>query len=102
MGGIGWQTTRFYGYTPTSNCVYFGACYQSSKHFLVDLGAGVRYYFWGHVFVRPEVRYYKVFNNDCGLHFRQPCPCRSFHRIHYRSRLKLPLNFGSRRENGLR
>jgi hypothetical protein len=64
MGGIGWQTTRFYGYTPTSNCVYFGACYQSSKHFLVDLGAGVRYYVRGHVFIRPEIRYYKVFNND--------------------------------------
>jgi len=63
MGGIGWQTTRFYGYTPTSNCVYFGACYNSSNHFLVDFGAGIRYYAWGHVFVRPEVRYYKVFNN---------------------------------------
>lgn len=63
MAGIGWQSTRFYGYQPTSSCVYFGACYQSSNHFLVDLGAGVRYYVWGHVFVRPEVRYYKVFNN---------------------------------------
>jgi hypothetical protein len=64
MGGIGWQTTRFYGYQPTGNCVYFGACYVSSNHFLVDLGAGIRYYVWGHVFFRPEVRYYKVFNND--------------------------------------
>jgi len=64
MGGIGWQTTRFYGYQPTGNCVYFGACYQSSNHFLVDVGAGIRYYVWGHVFVRPEVRYYKVINND--------------------------------------
>jgi hypothetical protein len=63
MGGIGWQTTRFYGYVPTSGCVYSGACYQSSNHFLVDLGAGLRYYVWGHVFVRPEVRYYKIFNN---------------------------------------
>jgi len=63
FGGIGWQTTRFYGYQPTSGCVYFGACYQSSNHFLVDLGAGIRYYAWGHVFVRPEVRYYKIFNN---------------------------------------
>jgi hypothetical protein len=63
MAGIGWQSTRFYGYQPTSNCVYFGACYQSSNHFLIDLGAGVRYYVWGAVFVRPEVRYYKIFNN---------------------------------------
>jgi hypothetical protein len=64
MAGIGWQTTRFYGYTPTTGCVYFGACYQSSNHFLVDIGAGLRYYVWGHVFVRPEARYYKIFNNS--------------------------------------
>jgi hypothetical protein len=29
----------------------------------VDLGAGLRYYVHGHIFVRPEVRYYKIFNN---------------------------------------
>jgi len=63
FAGIGWQSTRFYGFTATSNCVYFGACYNSSNHFLVDFGAGIRYYVWGHVFVRPELRYYKVFNN---------------------------------------
>lgn len=63
MGGIGWQSTRFYGFQPNSNCVYFGACYVSTNHFLVDLGAGVRYYVWGHVFVRPEAHYYHVMNN---------------------------------------
>ena len=63
FGGIGWQSTRFYGYQPTSNCVYFGACYTSSNHFLIDVGAGVRYYVWGHVFLRPEVRYYHIVNN---------------------------------------
>jgi hypothetical protein len=63
LGGIGWQSTRFYGYTPTSNCVYFGACYNSSNHFLVDVGAGLRYYFWGHVFIRPEAHYYHIVNN---------------------------------------
>lgn len=63
LGGIGFQSTRYYGYTPTTGCVYFGACYQSSNHFLVDAGAGVRYYFYGHVFVRPEVRYYWINNN---------------------------------------
>jgi len=63
MAGIGWQSTRFYGYQPTGNCLYFGACYLSSNHFLVDIGAGLRYYVWGHVFVRPEVRYYDVINN---------------------------------------
>jgi hypothetical protein len=64
FGGIGWQSTRFYGYTPTNNCVYFGACYTSSNHFLVDVGAGLRYYVWGHMFVRPEFRYYHVTNNE--------------------------------------
>jgi hypothetical protein len=63
FGGIGWQTTRFYGYQPTYSCYAFGACYTSANHFLVDLGAGVRYYVWGHVFVRPEVHYYHVLNN---------------------------------------
>jgi len=63
VGGVGWQSTRFYGYQPTSGCVYFGACYVSSNHFLVDAGAGIRYYVWGHVFVRPEVRFYHIMNN---------------------------------------
>jgi hypothetical protein len=63
LGGIGWQSTRFYQYTNSANCFYFGACYVSSNHFLVDVGAGVRYYVWGHVFFRPEVHFYKIFNN---------------------------------------
>jgi Outer membrane protein beta-barrel domain len=63
FGGIGWQTTRFYSYQNTTSCLYFGACYNSSNHFLIDLGGGVRYYFFGHMFVRPEIRYYYVLNN---------------------------------------
>ena len=63
MGGIGWQSTRFYGYTPTFSCQALGACYTSSNHFLVDVGGGIRYYVWGHVFVRPEVHYYHIINN---------------------------------------
>lgn len=63
FGGIGWQTTRFYSYQPTYSCYAFGACYNSANHFLVDLGAGIRYYVWGHVFVRPEARYYHILNN---------------------------------------
>lgn len=63
FGGIGWQTTRFYGYQPTYSCYAFGACYTSANHFLVDLGAGIRYYAWGHLFVRPEVHYYHILNN---------------------------------------
>jgi hypothetical protein len=64
VGGIGWQSTRFYGFSPTISCEDFNACYTSDNHFLVDLGAGVRYYVWGHFFVRPEVRYYHVMNNN--------------------------------------
>jgi hypothetical protein len=62
MGGIGWQTTRFY----LPYCTNGFTCnnYVSSNHFLVDVGAGLRYYVWGHVIVRPEVRYYKIFNNS--------------------------------------
>ena len=63
MAGIGWQSTRFYGFTPTFSCEALGACYTSSNHFLVDVGGGVRYYFWHHVFIRPEAHYYKIFNN---------------------------------------
>ena len=63
MAGIGFQSTRFYGFTDTSSCVNFGTCYSSDNHFLVHIGAGVRYYVWGHVFVRPEAHYYRISNN---------------------------------------
>ena len=63
FGGIGWQSTRFYSYQATTNCIYFGACYTSSNHFVVDVGAGLRYYVWGHMFVRPEFRYFNIMNN---------------------------------------
>jgi len=63
MAGIGWQTTRFYGFQATSNCVNFGACYTSSNHFLVDIGGGVRYYVYGNFFVRPEAHFYHIVNN---------------------------------------
>jgi hypothetical protein len=63
LGGIGWQSTRFYSYQNTTSCLYFGACYNSSNHFLIDAGAGLRYYVWGHMFLRPEVRYYYILNN---------------------------------------
>ena len=62
MGGIGWQDTRFY--SSNYNCSFVSCTnYTSSNHFLVDLGAGVRYYVWGHVFLRPEAHYYHVLNN---------------------------------------
>jgi len=63
MGGIGWQSTRFYAYNNSFSCVYGFGCYSSANHFLVDVGAGVRYYVWGHMFIRPEAHYYHILNN---------------------------------------
>jgi len=63
VAGIGWQSTRFYGFNTSANCLGFNACYTSAHHFLVDIGGGIRYYVWGHVFVRPELRFYKINNN---------------------------------------
>jgi hypothetical protein len=63
MAGIGWQSTRFYQYTATFSCQYYNSCYVSNNHFLVHFGGGLRYYVWGHVFVRPEVHYYQIVNN---------------------------------------
>src|SRR5579863_5600398 len=63
MGGIGWQTTRFYQFTNTVSCIDFNSCYVSNNHFLVHVGAGLRYYVWGNVFFRPEVHLYHILNN---------------------------------------
>lgn len=63
MAGIGWQSTRFYGFQPTSSCEFFNACYTSNNHFLVHFGGGLRYYVWGHIFVRPEAHFYHIVNN---------------------------------------
>lgn len=65
MAGIGGEDLRFY--TPFLNCSaggFFGCTnYQSSNHFLFHVGGDIRYYVWGHVFVRPEAHYYVVHNN---------------------------------------
>jgi len=64
MAGFGGQTVLFYD--PKLECpLPSGACrtYLNSTHMLLHGGAGVRYYFWGNYFVRPEVHYYFVKNN---------------------------------------
>jgi hypothetical protein len=62
MAGVGWQSTRFYSGNYT--CTYFGCTnFNSYHHFLVDIGGGLRYYVWHHVFVRPEAHYYWINNN---------------------------------------
>jgi hypothetical protein len=60
MAGIGAADTRFYAPGPScSGCVN----YLSTDHFMEHLGAGIRYYVWHHVFVRPEVHYYHIQSN---------------------------------------
>jgi hypothetical protein len=62
MGGIGWESLRFYqGFTSCGaiSCTDF----VSSNHFMGHFGAGLRYYFYGHFFVRPEAHLYLINNN---------------------------------------
>lgn len=63
MAGIGGEDLRFY--TPYFQCGSFSGCtnYQSSNHFAFHVGGDIRYYFWGHAFIRPEAHYYVVHNN---------------------------------------
>jgi len=62
MAGIGGEDLRFY--TPYTTCGNFSCSnYQSSNHFAWHLGADLRYYFWGHAFIRPEAHYYFIHNN---------------------------------------
>ena len=61
--GIGWESLRFYqGFTSCGaiSCTDF----VSSNHFMGHLGAGLRYYFRGHFFVRPEADLYLINNNQ--------------------------------------
>jgi hypothetical protein len=62
MAGIGGEDLRFYGFV---NCNFTGCTnYVSSKHFDGHFGAGLRYYVWGNVFVRPEAHLYLINNNN--------------------------------------
>jgi hypothetical protein len=63
MGGIGSQSTRFY--QPYVQCGAFTGCtnYTSSNHFLGHIGAELRFYVFGPVFVAPEGHMYFVHNN---------------------------------------
>jgi hypothetical protein len=62
LAGIGAEDIRFYG---TLNFSQFAGYtnYTSSNHFLGDVGAGLRAYFWHDAFIRPEVRLYLIHNN---------------------------------------
>ncbi len=63
MAGIGWESLRFYqGFTSCGaiSCTDF----VSSNHFMGHVGGGLRYYFYGHFFVRPEAHLYMIHNNE--------------------------------------
>jgi opacity protein-like surface antigen len=62
FGGIGIASNRFklLGPCDIPGCIN----YTSSNHFMEDLGFGVRYRLWRHFFVRPEVHYYHIQNNQ--------------------------------------
>jgi hypothetical protein len=63
MAGIGAASTRFY--SGQYNC-NFVTCtdYVSTTHFMGHVGAGVKLYVKGNFFVRPEVHWYLIHNNN--------------------------------------
>jgi hypothetical protein len=63
MGGIGVQSTRFYVYGCVNNNPFYCTDFTSNHNFLVHVGGGIKYDFWGHAFIRPEFHYYNINNN---------------------------------------
>jgi hypothetical protein len=62
MAGIGAEDIRFY--TPYVSCSFVSCTnYTASAHFMGDVGAGFRYYVYGHFYFRPELQVYLVRNN---------------------------------------
>lgn len=62
MAGVGWESLRFY--QPFLTCGAFTCTnFVSSNHFMGHFGGGLRYYFHGHFFVRPEAHLYLIRNN---------------------------------------
>lgn len=63
MAGVGWESVRFY--QPFTVCGAITCTdFVSSNHFMGHFGAGIRYYFHGHFFVRPEAHLYLIRNNE--------------------------------------
>lgn len=64
MAGVGGETLIFYQKTAT--CLYGNGCstHVNDTHFLVHAGFGLRYQVFRNIFVRPEVHYYFIPNND--------------------------------------
>lgn len=64
MGGIGAESTRFYG-QGVSCSSFTGQCtnYVSSNHFLGHVGGALRLYVTHSVYLAPEAHFYFVHNN---------------------------------------
>jgi hypothetical protein len=67
MAGIGGQNVIFYNRFASCSLATCPPAI-SSTHLLLHAGGGVRYYFWGHFFIRPEAHYYYVFGNTNQFH----------------------------------
>lgn len=63
MAGIGAADARFYLQGIGQSLGYYNN-YVSTDHFMEHLGGGIRYYVWHHLFVRPEIHYYHIQNNN--------------------------------------
>jgi hypothetical protein len=65
MAGVGGESVIFYSRFATCDPIYSAGCptHLSSTHFMGHVGGGLRYYFWGHFFVRPEGHLYLINNN---------------------------------------
>jgi hypothetical protein len=63
QAGIGWESIRFYQSFTTCGAI---SCtdFVSSNHFMGHFGGGIRYYIYGHFFVRPEAHLYIIKNNQ--------------------------------------
>ncbi|HLH08999.1 MAG TPA: hypothetical protein VKW78_17300 [Terriglobales bacterium] len=60
--GIGAESIRFY--QPFYYCSFYSCTnYTSSNHFMGHFGGGLRYYFHGGAFIRPEADFYLIRNN---------------------------------------
>ena len=62
VGGIGALSSRFY--TGTFCGGFSCSNYQSTNHFDIDLGGGIKIYGKGGFFIRPEARWYFINNNQ--------------------------------------
>lgn len=63
MIGAGGERLLFYRQTGACSSPTGCQFLFNSSHFLIDVGADVRYTAWKHMFIRPEAHYYRIINN---------------------------------------